>query len=324
MKHIHILSVLILIVASLITEATAQPRKPRTVPPAAQQTTDIPPPTFGNIPVRADTAGLVDAPIPSVRPDHFYGDQRKDSIATLEYEHVRWDDALYLQKVWREIDLHEKMNQSFRYDAVDDKGSQLFINILLRAVQTGGVAAFADDRFSIPVSKADIVDMTQGELQTIPKNKLDQIDVIDSFIVTRASFDPKTVTKLRIMEEWVFDREGSRLFSRILGIAPLRTLYLPDGKERGASVMFWVCYSDLRSALAQAEVYNPKNMGTGRMTWDDLFQSRMFSSYIIKSTIDNPSNKNIRAYIRDSKLALLEGENSREKIFNYEQDMWSY
>jgi hypothetical protein len=50
----------------------------------------------------------------------------------------------------------------------------------------------------------------------------------------------------------------------------------------------------------------------------------MFSSYIIKSTLDNASNRNIRAHIRDPKLALLEGESIKEKIFNYEQDMWSY
>jgi hypothetical protein len=65
-------------------------------------------------------------------------------------------------------------------------------------------------------------------------------------------------------------------------------------------------------------------MGVGRMTWDELFQSRMFSSYITKSTIDNVSNKNIREYIKNPTLALLEGETIKEKIFNYEQDQWSY
>lgn len=316
-----------LIVVFVVTEANAQPpRQRRTSAPAAQSTpvNAQSPETFGNIPVRVDTTAAEGELQPSRRSDHFYTPASNDSIKPMDYEHVRRDDALYLQKVWREIDMREKMNQTFRYDAVDDKGSQLFINILLRAVQAGGVAAFADDRFSIPVSKADIGHMIQGELQTIPKYRLDKIDVIDSFIVTRASFDPKTVTKLRIMEEWVFDREGSRLFSRILGIAPLQTHYLPDGKERGTSAMFWVFYDDLRPSLAQAEVYNPKNMGIGRMTWDELFQNRMFSSYIIRSTIDNASNRSIRAYIRDSKLALLEGENIKEKIFNYEQDMWSY
>jgi Gliding motility associated protein GldN len=76
--------------------------------------------------------------------------------------------------------------------------------------------------------------------------------------------------------------------------------------------------------LAKAEVYNPKNMGQSRMTWEELFESRMFSSYIVRSTLDNAANRNIRAYIKDPILALLEGDNIKDKIFNYEQDLWSY
>ena len=153
--------------------------------------------------------------------------------------------------------------------------------------------------------------------------KEDPSKVIE-YVVTKSSFDPKSVVKIRIKEEWVFDRESSRMFVRILGIAPLKTLFLPNGQERGTTAMFWVYYPDLRPMLAKYEVYNPKNMGMGRMTWEELFESRMFSSYIVKSTLDNPGNKNIRAYVRDPILALIEGDNIKDKIFNYEQDLWSY
>jgi gliding motility associated protien GldN len=326
MKHTLLIPAAIILIAAFTTnEANAQPRQRRSAPPAAQPTvSNEVPAIFANIPSRIDTVPETELQKPQ-RPNNFYGPGTNDSIIPIIYEHVRWDDALYLQKVWREIDLREKMNQTFRYDVADENGSQLFINILLRAVTTGGIQAFADDRFSDPLSKAEITDLTSGKLDTFAKYNPTRIDVIDSFIITRASFDPKTVTKLRIMEEWVFDREGSRLFCRILGIAALKTHYLPDGREReGSSVMFWVHYPDLRPVLANTRVYNPKNMGNGKMTWDELFESRMFSSYIIRSTIENASGKNIRASIKDPKLALLEGENIREKIFNYEQDQWSY
>ena len=66
-------------------------------------------------------------------------------------------------------------------------------------------------------------------------------------------------------------------------------------------------------------------MGNSRMTWEELFESRMFSSYIVKSTLDNPQNKLLRSlYPNTPILALLEGDNIKEKIFNYEQDLWSY
>jgi hypothetical protein len=65
-------------------------------------------------------------------------------------------------------------------------------------------------------------------------------------------------------------------------------------------------------------------MGMGRMTWEELFESRMFSSYIINSTLDNPSMKALQVRIKDPILRLLEGDNIKERIFNYEQDLWSY
>ena len=60
------------------------------------------------------------------------------------------------------------------------------------------------------------------------------------------------------------------------------------------------------------------------MTWEELFEARMFSSYIIKSTLDNPMNKYIRNLINDPILRLLEGDNIKDKIFNYEQNLWQY
>jgi hypothetical protein len=53
----------------------------------------------------------------------------------------------------------------------------------------------------------------------------------------------------------------------------------------------------------------------------------MFYGRIIKSTIDNPYDlfiKNYKGLTENSILQLLEGEKIKEKIFNYEQDLWSY
>jgi gliding motility associated protien GldN len=282
---------------------------------------------YGNIPIRVDSASMgSDTNMrKSLRNDNAFDKSSLTARTPLPYEHLRWDDALFAEKVWRELDLREKMNQTFRYDATDDNGSQLFINMLLKAVNTGEVTAFADDRFTTPMTLADISQLTVGSTDTVARYDVKDINKIVEYVVTRASFDAKSVVKLRIKEEWVFDRESSRMFVRILGIAPLKTLYFPNGQERpGSAPMFWVYYPDLRPTLARFEVYNPKNMGQSRMTWEELFESRMFSSYIVKSTLDNAANKTIRQVIKDPILALLEGDNIKEKIFNFEQDLWSY
>lgn len=280
---------------------------------------------YGNIPIRVDTSGVTDNGVKkSLRNDNAFDKTAVMERTPLPYENLRWDDALFSEKVWRELDLREKINQVFRYEAQDDNGSQIFIDMLLKAVNSGEITAFADDRFSTPVSLSEISQLTVGTADTVAKTAIDDPSKVIEYVVTKASFDPKSVVKLRIKEEWVFDREASRMFVRILGIAPLKTLFLPNGQERGTSAMFWVYYPDLRPMLAKYEVYNPKNMGMGRMTWEELFESRMFSSYIVKSTLDNPGNKNIRVYTKDPILALIEGDNIKERIFNYEQDLWSY
>jgi gliding motility associated protien GldN len=280
---------------------------------------------YGNIPIVVDSSGVSDTGVKkSLRNDNAFDKANLTSRTPLPYEHLRWDDALFAEKVWRELDLREKMNQTFRYEANDDNGSQMFINMLLKAVNTGEVTAFADERFTTPMTIPEIQQLTTGSADTVAQTDPNDPTIIVRYVVTRASFDAKSVLKLRIKEEWVFDRESSRMFCRILGIAPLKTLFAPNGKERGQSVMFWVYYPDLRPTLAKYEVYNPKNMGQSRMTWEELFESRMFSSYVTKSTLDNSANKNIRQYIKDPILALLEGDNIKEKMFNFEQDLWSY
>lgn len=252
----------------------------------------------------------------------------KDRIP-LTYEHIREDDAAYVQRVWREIDVHEKMNLAFVYKADGDQGNQRFINILLSAIKYDSITAFKadDDRFTTPMTYAEISELLVAKPRTIQVPDLAQ-DPDGSKGIMRDTtiteeFNPDKVERYWVKEDWVFDKESSRMHVRILGIAPLKTVTNEDGSFRAVSPAFWVYYPDLRAIFAKHEVYNGRNYGA-RMSWEELFESRMFASRIIKSTLSNPNDEYISTYIKDPILALLEGENIKEKIFNYEQDLWSY
>jgi gliding motility associated protien GldN len=247
----------------------------------------------------------------------------------LPYEHIREDDAVYRQRLWREIDVHEKMNLPFSYKADDDNGNQRFINILLGAIKSGELTAFSpiDDRFTTPVTLKEITEQLVGKpvIKSVP-NWAEDPDgskgiMKDTTIINM--FNPDDIEKYWIKEDVVFDKESSRLHVRILGVAPLKTIKNDDGSFRDVTPLFWVYYPDMRPLLARYEAYNGKNYGA-RLSWEELFESRMFSSRIIKSTIDNPGDMMIASYIKDPILRLLEGENIKEKVFNYEQDLWSY
>ena len=45
----------------------------------------------------------------------------------------------------------------------------MFINILLKAVNSGEVTAFADDRFTTPMTMAEIQQLTVGSADTVPQ-----------------------------------------------------------------------------------------------------------------------------------------------------------
>jgi gliding motility associated protien GldN len=338
MKRIILKSAFLFLLSALLMQSADAQRKGRkrtttdpttTNPQDVQQQNNNTQPSgynpYGNIPIRVDSSGVSDTMVKkSLRNDNAFDKTNLNDRTPLPYEYLRWDDALFAEKVWRELDLREKMNKPFMYEAESDNGSQIFVNMLLRAVTTGQITAFSDERFTTPMSLQEIQQITTGTADTVAKTDIKDPSKVIEYVVTRSSFDAKSVVKLRMKEEWVFDREASRMFVRILGICPLKTSYLPNGKERGVTPLFWVYYPDLRPMLAKLEVYNPKNMGQSRMTWEELFESRMFSSYIVKSTFDNAANKTIKGYIKDPILALLEGDNIKEKIFNYEQDLWSY
>lgn len=265
----------------------------------------------------------------SLRNDNAIERQLVKDRLPLAYEHIREDDAVYMHRVWREIDVHEKMNLPFVYKAEGDLGNQRFIYILLNSIKNDSITAFAaaDDRFTTPIGWKDIIEKLVGVPRpiVIPDMAKDPDGskgfMKDTVIVDE--FNPDKVEKFWIKEDWVFDKESSRMHVRILGIAPLKTITNDDGSYRDVMPLFWIYYPDLRPIFAKHEVYNGRNYGA-RMSWEELFESRMFASRIIKSTINNPNDELIKQYIKDPILALLEGDNIKEKIFNYEQDLWSY
>lgn len=264
----------------------------------------------------------------SLRPDEAVDTRDIRDRTPLAYEHLRVDDAVYRHKVWREIDAREKVNLPFRYSADENNGNQRFISILMKAIQDGDVTAFSniDDRFTTPLTVGEVSKMlTGGTIQTPIYDSLGQVTGYKE-VTNEVNLD--SFYKFQIKEEVIFDKEASRLFWRILGIAPVKKLVTSSGVQVGdqAIPLFWIYYPDLRPIFAKYETYNPKNYGA-RMTWEELFENRMFSGRIIKSTLDNPFDMPIATVPglkENGVFQLLEGERIKEKIFNYELDLWSY
>lgn len=310
---------------------TTAKKKTNTAKNAANTATVAPPKDTVAKPVVVLEADIkLDTPRKSLRNDASIELNLVKDRTPLAYEHIREDDAVYRQRVWREIDVHQKMNLPFVYKASEDNGNQRFISILLNLIKSGEITAFdatMDDRFTTPMTFKQIAESMIGKPKTISVPDFvqdpDGSKGIMHDTTIMEEFNPDLIERYEIKEEWVFDKESSRMHVRILGIAPLKSIYNADGSFRDVVPIFWVYYPDMRPMLAKYEAYNGKNYGA-RMSWEELFESRMFASRIIKSTIDNPGDLFIANYIKDPILQLLAGDDMKEKIFNYEQDLWSY
>ena len=279
---------------------------------------------------------------PSMKNDNSVAVNLIKDKTPLAYDYIREDNAIFREKIWRVIDIREKINIPFGYSADEDNGNQRFINILLnsinpkypRAPGESPILTFSDDRFSEPKQFDQVQQLMVGkpQLTQVPdfvKDPDGSKGIMKDSIISN-DFNPDDILKFKIKEEVVFDKEKSKLFTRILGIAPLLSKFDTDPvtgakveREGGGVELFWVYYPDMRPILVKYQSYNPKNLAS-RRNWEQVFEDRYFSSYIVKTTMNNPKNKDLAGYINDPLFRLLEGEKIKEKIFNYEQDLWAY
>ncbi|MDI9357377.1 MAG: gliding motility protein GldN [Phycisphaerales bacterium] len=266
----------------------------------------------------------------SLRPDDATNDEtnkiRERNV--LPYQNVRDEDAIYKQRIWRVIDCREKINQPMSYLGLHYGGDQRLFSIIYRAIMAGDVVAFEDDRFTLPISLEKFTKNYSGGWDTLlVRGDLENPDRITGVQIREIEFPVDSVYRFQLKEEVFFDKATSRLYTRILGIAPMMPPMfngrIIEGVPTEPFPRFWVYYPDIRATLAKYTAYNPQNWNS-TMTWEDVFEARYFSSYIVKTTLDNPNDLPLKETIKDPLFRLYQGEKIKNKIFNYEQGLWSY
>ena len=340
MKRIGIISIIVAVVVMLwpadgfSQKRKAPPRKknPRAAvkAPPAQTVPEQPVVNLIDSTAYNDSlsrANLLPVPLKSMRPTTtVVGDLIRDKTP-LAYDNIRVDDQVYKQVIWRDISIFERINAPFRYESEEDDGSQTFFFVLLQHIRDGDITAFdaVNDRFTTPLKISDISKAMTGGSKTIQVpdmvNDPDGTKGLMRDTTIFEEFNVNTIIGYRVKEEIIFDRETSRMHFRTLGLAPLKEKDIAGQKVM--IPMFWVYYPDARPYLAKHEAYNPRNMAM-RMSWEEIFESRYYSSTIYKSTISNAGDKPLSFSIKDPMLRLFEGETIKEQVFNWEQDQWSY
>ena len=244
----------------------------------------------------------------------------------IPYVQLREADIMWLQRVWRTVDMREKANQAFYFPIKPTQGRKNFMNVVMEAIELERIHAYSaydstpggtndwDDTFKLLLTADEATNALKFKEQIEGEDEYGDPTV--EFVMS--DIELTEITSFRIKEEVFFDKQRSLMEVRILGIAPL----IPDkgGDETILKEAFWIYFPEARFVFAEAEIYNTHN-DADRMTYEELFWKRKFASRIIK--VSNVYDRSIDSY-KTPLDALLEAEKIEEEIFNREHDIWSF
>ncbi|MHA3787669.1 type IX secretion system ring subunit PorN/GldN [Flavobacterium hauense] len=264
-----------------------------------------------------------------------------DNDKPLPYGYVGDRDVLLARKVWEVIDLDQRINFPMYFpidDNIGDDRRSLF-SVLITAIKDGQLTEVYDDSyFSLKKTGEDIQSVFYfKELNDYGTDVLNQnpgkteADLKAKGLLTDEHYTTSELTaadvsKYKIVGTWYFDKRQGEMKYRILGICPMAVdamSKLRQGEAAEPIELFWVFYPGARDILHKAKAFNEKNSAMP-ITFDHLLNSRRFTAVIVKEE-NVYGDRLIEDYMKDnSQMQLLEAERIKDKIRNFEQDMWNY
>lgn len=256
--------------------------------------------------------------------DGIYIKEHHPARKVIPYTHLREADVMWYRRIWREVDLREKINHPMYYPTspINDRKS-LFDVIKDAMVNEGTITPYSigavgtDDEFTQQLT----IDEVKSLLSKVDTQYVEDINTGETVpTIVQNDITTDKVKRYRLKEEWFFDRQKSVLEVRIIGIAPMIEKFNQANESLGYMPLFWIYFPEARFVFANAIVFNRQN-DAERRTYEDIFWKRQFSSFIIKE------NNVYDRFIKEYKLgldALLEAERIKEDIFNLEHDVWHF
>jgi len=267
-------------------------------------------------PVTAEPPKKIDRPM-----DGYYKKESFAQARATPYANLREADVAFAKRVWREIDVREKMNQYL------SSPKARLIDVLMDVIKAGELTAYSPiptkedpngDSFGVPLTPEKAFS-TMADSSLVEKRDRDG-NIISSSMVA-GEFNPDSVLKFRIKEDWVFDKQRGVMEPRIIGIAPLI-----KQKTGGVNLnldyqpAFWIYFPDARQILVKKEAFNRNNDATS-LSFDDMFMKRIFTSVIVK--VSNDRDERIKDYAVGIDR-LYESERLKKELHDWELNLWQY
>lgn len=246
--------------------------------------------------------------------DGFYQANSMEDAVPFAYPEVNKKNIRFYKRVWRDIDLKDEKNNILAIP-----GNSL-IEVVMKAIEKGKLSLYSPDddsfkgRLSAQEGMARFADSVLVPIFDGEGNQIDSKMALNEF-------DPARVTKFRIKEDIFFDKQRSRLETRIIGVAPLMNITTSAelAESVGATPAFWLYFPQLRYSLIQVDISDP-DKGLYDMTMDDFFVQNKFASTIVRE-----SSPGMLQNLKETENGgqQLDGKKVEEKLDAYKKKLWS-
>jgi len=255
-----------------------------------------------------------------------------DNDKPLEYGYVDDRDILFSKMTWEKVVLDERVNFPL-YFPVDTnnigKERRSLYHTLIKAVKDGVIQnVYNDSYFTEKRSMKELGDITTKiDTLDIGYDQLNADGYVDPEYITTRNIEAFDISAYLIKGLWYFDKRHGELKYRILGLAPaapdINFIDSNDDANKEPNALFWVFFPEARQVLHESKAFNNKNSAMP-LTFDHLLNSRRFNAYMFKEE-NVYGDREVKEYVSDNALMqMLESDRIKDKIRNFEQDMWSY
>lgn len=270
-----------------------------------------------------------------------------DTLVTVDH---RMDDIIWSRVIYRIIDLRYKQNYQLYFPTKpDDPNYRNLLKVIADAIvdglpiyeKNGETIKPNDFKVTDPMTKVQIPmayfiedptqdysqDDTHYDIASSSDMLLHYDTISNTMEVNSYAFEDlsKNQIKYLIQEIVMFDTHTSRLHTKIMAIAPLNSDLIRTKDNVMAalreSITFWIPYDALRPYLALQYII-PSQNETKRVTFDDFFQERLYSSYIVGE--GNMYNRFIPEYSQVEEDIKKEQARIEYELLTFEQDLWEY
>lgn len=270
-----------------------------------------------------------------------------ETADTLVSKFHRADDIVWSRVVYRIIDMRFKQNYQL-YNPVSSEDPQyksLFL-VMLNAIKDGmdvyeksSEVGDIKPYFNLPPMPREMIptilntdrtgELSDGNIATSEYMLLNYDSTTNEMHFNNYTYKGFVRNQLKYMIQEIvfFDKHYSRLYSKIMAIAPMHsdnTTYYegqPIMEALYGQILFWVPFDGFRKYMAQQYVMQSDN-DSKRVTYDDFFLKKLYTSYVIGAS--NVYDRMIPDFATTPEAIAKEQERIEWELLSAEQDLWEY